>query len=76
MHALIIKNVTTNDNISKLNGTSNKDDFVTFGNITAPNGIFSLRHQFKLEGIYQIIVKLNIYNGKVVASFGVPVSLS
>ena len=77
VHALIIKNVTANDNISKLNRTSNRDDFVTFGNITAPNGIFSLRHQFKLEGIYQIIVKLNIYNGKVIlASFGVPVSIS
>jgi peptidoglycan/xylan/chitin deacetylase (PgdA/CDA1 family) len=76
VHALIIKNVTAN-NISKLNGTSNRDDFVTFDNITAPNGIFSLRHQFKLEGIYQIIVKLNVYTGKVVlASFGVPVSTS
>jgi hypothetical protein len=77
VHALITKNVNASDNISKLNRTFDKDDFVTFGNITAPNGIFSLRHQFKLEGIYQIIVKLNTYNGKVVlASFSVPVSTS
>jgi Polysaccharide deacetylase len=76
VYALIIRNVTAN-NISKLNGTSNRDDFVTFSNITAHSGIFTLRHQFKLEGIYQIIVKLNVYTGKVVlASFGVPVSTS
>jgi peptidoglycan/xylan/chitin deacetylase (PgdA/CDA1 family) len=74
VHALITKNGNAND-ISKLNRTFNKDDFVS--NITAPNGVFSLRHQFKLEGIYQIIVKLNAYNGKVVlASFSVPVSTS
>ena len=77
VRALITKNVTASDNISKLNRIFNKDAFVTFGNITARNGIFSLRHQFKLEGIYQIIVKLNTYNGKVVlASFSVPVSTS
>ena len=69
---MIIKNVTANFNITNRN--TNKNDFVEFDNITAPYGMFSLKYQFELEGVHQIIVKLNTKDGKVVlASFGVPI---
>ncbi|MGB8032560.1 MAG: polysaccharide deacetylase family protein [Nitrososphaeraceae archaeon] len=72
VHAVIIKNVTAD--FSKTNGTTNNNNFVAFDNITAPYGVFSLKYRFELEGVHQIIVKLNTKDGKVaLASFRVPV---
>jgi hypothetical protein len=72
VHVVIIKNVTANFTSS---GTvSNKDDFVTYDNITSSHGIFFIRYQFEQEGMHQIIVRINTKNGGVaLASFGVPV---
>ena len=72
VHVVIIKNVTATFTSS---GTvSNKDDFVTYDNITSSHGIFFIRYHFEQEGMHQIIVRINTKNGGIaLASFGVPV---
>ena len=68
----LITNVTASFN--NTNTINNKNDFVTFDNISSNHGIFSLKYQFLAEGAHQIIVKLNtIDHEPVLASFDVPV---
>lgn len=68
----LIKNVTAN--ISSDRFTSNKNNFITFDNITATNGYFSLKYRFLEAGSHQIIVKINTTDGKVaLGSFNIPV---
>jgi hypothetical protein len=72
VHMTVIKNVTAtlnNDNM-----INNKNDFITFDNITASHGVFSVKYQFFEKGVHQIIVKLNTKDGQVaLASFDIPV---
>jgi hypothetical protein len=70
MHISIIKNVTAG--FSKSSRSTNNHYFVTFDNIMATFGIFSLKYQSESEGSHEIIVKLNTKDGKVaLASFSV-----
>lgn len=70
MHISIIKNVTAG--YTKSNRITTNHYFVTFDNITAASGIFSLKYQFESDGTHQIIVRLNTKDGKVaLASFSV-----
>jgi hypothetical protein len=72
IHMTLIKNVTAtlnNDNM-----INSKNDFITFDNITASHGVFSVKYQFLEKGVHQIIVKLNTKDGQVaLASFDIPV---
>ena len=66
VHVALIKNVTDT--------TNDKNNLVTFDNITATQGTFSLKYQFLEDGAHQIIVKVNTEDGKVeLASLVVPV---
>jgi hypothetical protein len=68
----LITNVTASFNDSKT--INNKNDFVTFDNLSSNHGIFSLKYQFHAEGTHQIIVKINtLDNESLLASFDVPV---
>jgi len=70
MHISIIRNVTAG--FSKSSRSTNNNYFVTFDNIMATFGIFSLKYQSESEGSHEIIVKLNTKDGKVaLASFSV-----
>jgi hypothetical protein len=70
----LVTNVTASFNNS--NTISNKNDFVTFDNVSSDHGIFSLKYKFLSEGAHQIIVKINTKdNEPVLASFDVPVLL-
>jgi hypothetical protein len=72
--AALITNVTASFN--NLNIINNKNDFVTFDNVSSDHGIFSLKYPFLAEGAHQIIVKINTKdNESVLASFDVPVLL-
>lgn len=72
IHMTVIKNVTAT--VNNDNTINNKNDFITFDNITALNGVFSVKHQFLEKGVHQIIVKINMKDGEVaLASFGIPV---
>ena len=72
IHMTVIKNVTAN--LNKDDTINNKNDFITFDNITARNGAFSVKYQFLEEGVHQIIVKINMKDNEVaLASFGIPV---
>ena len=72
IHMALITNVTASFNNS--NTINNKNDFVTFDNVTSNHGIFSLKYQFLAEGAHQIIVKIQTkYNEVVLVSFDVPV---
>jgi len=73
IHMTVIKNVTaTLTNDSMIN--NKKSDFISFDNITASHGVFSVKYQFLEKGIHQIIVKLNTKDGQVaLASFDIPV---
>ncbi|HET7147392.1 MAG TPA: hypothetical protein VFI73_02730 [Candidatus Nitrosopolaris sp.] len=74
IHIALIKNVTANFNNS--NTINNKNNFVTFDNLTAPHGIFSLKYQFLQEGRHQVIIKITARDSEVVlASFDIPVLL-
>jgi hypothetical protein len=73
-HIVVIKNVTANFNNSDT--INNKNYFVTFDNLTAPNGIFSLKYQFLQEGMHQVIIKIVTRDSEVaLASFNIPVLL-
>jgi hypothetical protein len=66
VHVALIRNVTDTSN--------NKNNLVTFDNITATRGTFSLKYQFLEDGAHQIIVKVITEDGKAeLASFVVPV---
>ena len=66
VHFALIRNVTDT--------SYNKNNLVTFDNITANQGTFSLKYQFLEDGTHQIIVKVNTEDGKAeLASFVVPV---
>jgi len=72
IHMALITNVTASFNNSKT--INNKNDFVTFDNLSSNHGIFSLKYQFQAEGTHQIIVKINtVDNESLLASFDVPV---
>jgi protein involved in ribonucleotide reduction len=72
IHVALITNVTASFNNSKT--INNKNDFVTFDNLSSNHGIFSLKYQFLAEGTHQIIVKINtVDNESLLASFDVPV---
>jgi hypothetical protein len=72
LHMALITNVTASFNNS--NTINNKNDFVTFDNVTSDHGIFSLKYQFLAEGAHQIIVKIQTKdNEAVIVSFDVPV---
>jgi hypothetical protein len=65
-HVALIRNVTDTSN--------NKNNLVTFDNITAARGTFSLKYKFLEDGAHQIIVKVITEDGKAeLASFVVPV---
>jgi hypothetical protein len=72
IHMALITNVTASFNNSKT--INNKNDFVTFDNLSSNHGIFSLKYQFVAEGTHQIIVKINtVDNESLLASFDIPV---
>jgi hypothetical protein len=72
IHIALITNVTASFNNSKT--INNKNDFVTFDNLSSNHGIFSLKYQFQAEGTHQIIVKINaVDNESLLASFDIPV---
>jgi len=74
IHIALVTNVTASFNTS--NTINNKNDFVTFDNVSSDHGIFSLKYQFLTEGAHQIIVKINTKdNEPVLASFDIPVLL-
>ena len=74
IHIVVIRNVTANFNNSDT--INNKNYFVTFDNLTAPNGIFSLKYQFSQEGMHQVIIKIVARDNEVaLASFNIPVLL-
>jgi hypothetical protein len=74
IHIALVTNVTASFNTS--NTINNKNDFVTFDNVSSDHGIFSLKYQFLTEGVHQIIVKINTKdNEPVLASFDIPVLL-
>ena len=56
IHMALITNVTASFNDS--NTINNKNDFVTFDNVSSDHGLFSLKYQFLAEGAHQIIVKI------------------
>jgi hypothetical protein len=72
IHMTLITNVTASFNNSKT--INNKNDFVTFDNLSSNHGIFSLKYQFLAEGAHQIILKINtVDNESLLASFDIPV---
>jgi hypothetical protein len=72
IHMALITNVTASFNNSKT--INNKNDFVTFDNLSSNHGIFSLKYQFLAEGTHQIIVKINtVDNESLLASFDIPI---
>jgi hypothetical protein len=72
IHITVIKNVTAT--LNNDNTINNKNDFITFDNVTASHGVFSVKYQFLEKGVHQIIVKLNTKDGQVaLASFDIPV---
>jgi len=74
IHIVVIKNVTANFNNSDT--INNKNYFVTFDNLTATYGIFSLNYQFSQEGMHQVIIKIVARDSEVaLASFNIPVLL-
>lgn len=74
IHMALVTNVTASFNSS--NTINNKNDFVTFDNLSSDHGIFSLKYKFLSEGAHQIIVKINSKdNEPVLASFDVPILL-
>ncbi len=72
IHLALITNVTASFNNSRT--FNNKNDFVTFDNLSSAHGIFSLKYQFLAEGTHQIILKINtVDNESLLASFDIPV---
>lgn len=72
IHMTVVKNVTAS--LNNDNTINNKNDFITFDNIIARHGVFSVKYQFLEKGVHQIIVKLNTKDGQVaLASFDIPV---
>lgn len=71
---VLITNVTANFNTSST--IDDRNDFVTFENITSNHGAFSLNYSFSAEGAHQIILGITAKdNEPVLASFSVPVLL-
>jgi hypothetical protein len=72
IHMTVIKNVSATLNNDSID--NKKNDFISFDNITASHGVFSVKYQFLEKGIHQIIVKLNTKDGQVaLASFNIPI---
>jgi hypothetical protein len=72
VHVTLIKNVTTNINNDQ--SITNRNDFITFDNITSTHGTFSLKYRFLEEGEHQILVKINTEDDRVaLGSFHIPV---
>ena len=61
IHITLIKNVTANLNNNNI--INNKNNFITFDNLTAAHGIFSLKYRFVEAGAHQIILKINTKDG-------------
>ena len=64
IHMALITNVTASFNDS--NTINNKNDFVTFDNVSSDHGLFSLKYQFLAEGAHQIIVKIQTKDNEAV----------
>lgn len=73
LHITVIKNVTASFNST--NTINNKNNFVTFDNVTPTSqGTFSLHYRFLEEGAHQVIVNIGTKdNGLALASFNVPI---
>jgi hypothetical protein len=72
MHITLIKNITAGFNGSNI--INNKNNFITFDNISAARGDFSLKYRFLEAGTHQIIVKINTNDGHIaLASLEIPV---
>ena len=70
----VIKNVTANFNTSKT--INDRNNFVTYENISSNQGLFSLNYTFTREGAHQIILEIIAKNNEpILASFSVPVLL-
>ena len=72
LYITVIKNVTASFN--NTNTIDNKNNFVTFKNITTSQGAFSLHYRFAEEGAHQIIVNIGTKENELaLASFNVPI---
>ena len=72
VYITVIKNVTASFN--NTNTIDNKNNFVTFRNITATQGAFSLHYRFAEEGAHQVIVNIGTKENEIaLASFNVPI---
>ncbi len=70
----LIKNVTANFNTT--NTFNNRNNFVTYQNLSSDHGTFSLNYSFTAEGSHQIILGIIAKNNEsVLASFSVPILL-
>jgi hypothetical protein len=70
----LITNVTANFNTS--NTINDRNDYVTFENISSNQGAFSLNYSFMGEGAHQIILGIIAKNNEpLLASFRVPILL-
>jgi hypothetical protein len=77
-----VQNLETGDQIKNLsariiviNNAGGQQRSFKFTNITAPNGIFSVKYLFPDSGIYQVITKIDSNDFTSLASFNVPVPL-
>jgi hypothetical protein len=72
IHITLIKNLTATFNNNNI--INNKNNFITFDNLTAAHGVFSLKYRFLEAGAHQIIFKIITKDGKVaLGSFNIPV---
>jgi hypothetical protein len=72
IHITVIKNVTASFNNTKT--INDKNNFVTFDNITSSQGSFSLHYRFLEEGSHQVIVNISTKENELaLASFNIPI---
>jgi hypothetical protein len=78
----IVQNLQTGGQIKNLsarviviNNAGEQQRFFKFTNITAPNGIFSVKYLFPDSGVYNVITKIDSKDFTSLASFTVPVPL-
>jgi hypothetical protein len=70
----LVTNATANFNTS--NTINNKNDYVTFENISSNQGSFSQNYSFTAEGTHQIILTIVAKNNEpLLASFKIPILL-
>jgi hypothetical protein len=72
IHITVIKNVTASFNNTKT--INDKNNFVTFENITSSQGSFSIHYRFLEEGAHQVIVNISTKENEIaLASFNIPI---